>query len=192
MRPGPRRSRSRSSALLGLAALALICGARAVAVQSEDETPVDLSAVEIPVTPSDRRLTPDKAYLQLWSAIDREDALAVAKFVPSNKLRKLKTYDAVHADLVGLVVVDLRVVASEYRGNKALVVAHGTSTGMTDRQGRPVSVDVVVRMIREEGVWKVLAQRWLVATPIDATKAEARAWLAAGAGTTDSTAASRP
>lgn len=125
--------------------------------------------------------SPEEAYRELWAALERRDGVEAANYVPAARLQTLKSPDEVVASLLVLSPVkDLRIVRSTTTGDKAVLFAKASSQDITDAKGRPAPIDVIVRMARETGHWKVYAQRWLVATPPATEQREALAWLKGG------------
>lgn len=125
--------------------------------------------------------SPDEAYRDLWAALEQRDGAEASKYVPAVKLQAMKSGDdVVSSFLVLSPVKDLRVVRSTTTGDKAVLFVKASSQDITDDRGRPAPIDVIVRMAREDGHWKVHAQRWLVATPPATEQREALAWLKGG------------
>jgi hypothetical protein len=120
----------------------------------------------------------DEAYQDLWRALEQRDATEAARYVPAARLRTLKSGDDVISSLLVLSPVkDMRVARATTSGDKAVLFVKASSQDVTDAKGRPAPIDVVVRMAREDGHWKVHFQRWLVATPPATEQREALAWL---------------
>jgi len=120
----------------------------------------------------------DEAYQDLWRALEQRDAVDAATYVPEAKLRSLKTGDEViNSFLVLSPVKDMHVARATTTGDKAVLFVRASSRDVTDAKGRPAPIDVIVRMTREDGHWKVHSQRWLVATPPATEQREALAWL---------------
>jgi hypothetical protein len=105
------------------------------------------------------------------------DAATAKKYVPTSKLRTMRSERAVIADFMGLPVSQIQVGKTQTVGNKAVIFAKGTAASITDERGRPSPVEVVVRMYREDGYWKVLSQMWLLSTSPDRERQEATGWL---------------
>ena len=122
----------------------------------------------------------DEAYRDLWAAISRGDANVAAKYVPAAKLQDMKTRDEVIDSFLGLSPIeDVRVAKGMTSGNKAVLFVTASSPTITDARGRRSPIDVVVRMVQEDGHWKVDQQIWLVATEPAEHQATAMAWLKA-------------
>jgi hypothetical protein len=58
-----------------------------------------------------------------------------------------------------------------------VIFGKATSAATVDNEGKPVPLEVVARMYRENGYWKVLSQMWLVSTSPDRERQDATAWL---------------
>jgi hypothetical protein len=127
--------------------------------------------------PADARRSAEDAYKDLWSALLKGDAATAKKYVPTSKLRTMRSERAVIADFMGLPVSQIQVGKTQTVGNKAVIFAKGTAASITDERGRPSPVEVVVRMYREDGYWKVLSQMWLLSTSPDRERQEATGWL---------------
>ena len=132
-----------------------------------------------PFTAEDGRRSADDAYRDLWVALGRRDGAAASKYVPAAKLTTLKSESEVVSHFLGLPVSQVKLAKSTTSGDKAVLFAKTSSSAFTDDKGRPAPVDVVVRMARENGYWKVQSQMWLVSTPPEQEQREAMAWLKA-------------
>jgi hypothetical protein len=125
--------------------------------------------------------SPEEAFRDLWAALERRDAAEAALYVPTASLQAFKTGDEViDSFLVLSPVKDMRIARSTTTGDKAVLFARASSEDVTDEKGRPAPIDIIVRMVREDGHWKVLAQRWLVSTPPATEQRDALAWLKGG------------
>jgi hypothetical protein len=128
-------------------------------------------------TAADARRPPEDAYKDLWSALLRGDGTAATKYVPSAKLRTMRDEKAVVADFMGLPVSQVQVSKTQTAADKAVIFAKAKAAGHTDERGNPAPIEVVVRLFRENGYWKVLSQMWLVSTNPDRERQEAVTWL---------------
>jgi hypothetical protein len=100
------------------------------------------------------------------------------KYVPAAQLRVMKSREQALDSFLGLSPIeDVRVARATTRGEKAVLFVTAGSPSITDASGRRAPIDVVVRMVREDGHWKVERQLWLVSTPPEEQQAEALAWL---------------
>ncbi len=135
-------------------------------------------------TAQDAGRSAEQAYLDLWSALQRDDGAAASKYVPAAKLATFETAPEVVSSFMSLSPIDeLRLGKSTTSGDKAVLFANASSSAITDAKGKPSPIDVVVRMARENGYWKVISQMWLVSTPPEQEQREAMAWLQAPAAT---------
>lgn len=130
-------------------------------------------------TAADARRSADDAYKDLWAALLGGVGTTATKYVPTAKLQTMRNERAVVADFMGLPVSRVQVSKTTTNGDKAVLFAKATAAGITDEKGRPATVEVVVRMYRENGYWKVLSQMWLVSTPPERERQEALGWLKA-------------
>jgi hypothetical protein len=118
------------------------------------------------------------AYRDLWAGIGKNDAEVAIKYVPAAQLRVMKSREQALDSFLGLSPIeDVRVARATTRGEKAVLFVTAGSPSITDASGRRAPIDVVVRMVREDGHWKVERQLWLVSTPPEEQQAEALAWL---------------
>jgi hypothetical protein len=150
--------------------------------RSQEEKPAVARPQQAALTPryttQDAERLPDDAYRDLWVGIARNDAEVAMKYVPDAKLREMATREQVLDSFLGLSPVeDVRVAKGMTSGTKAVLFVKASSPTITDARGRRSPIDVVVRMVREDGHWKVDQQVWLVATEPEEHQASAMAWL---------------
>jgi hypothetical protein len=156
----------------------------AVAVTSPPPPPVTsvpqpgAAALTPRYTAQDAERLPDEAYRDLWVGIARGDAAVAMKYVPAAKLREMTSGEQVLDSFLGLSPVeDVRVAKGMTSGTKAVLFVKASSPTITDAHGHRSPIDVVVRMVQEDGHWKVDQQIWLVATEPEEHQASAMAWL---------------
>jgi hypothetical protein len=159
----------------------------AAAAETVREPPAPSGRTRLPVprlTAQDAARSAEEAYADLWSALRRGDGGAASKYVPAAKLATLESAEAVVDSFMGLSPIDeLSPGKPATSGDKAVIFAKASSSAITDQKGKPSPIDVVVRMAREDGYWKVISQMWLVSTPPEKEQREAMAWLQAPAAT---------
>jgi len=140
-----------------------------------------LPALEPPVfAAADARRTPEEALDDLWAALDRGDPRTASKYLLDAKRRSLQTWDEVLSELSAVSARDLKVVEVATAGDRAVLFATATSETFTNARNRPLDMDAVFRLLRENGHWKLHTQRWLVSTPPGPEQKAALAWLGAG------------
>ncbi|MGE0452055.1 MAG: ankyrin repeat domain-containing protein [Vicinamibacteria bacterium] len=157
-------------------------GPAAPAVLPEPSLPVgNRPASAVPIDPKfserDARLSPEQAFLELWAALDSEDAATAAKFVLHRKLSAYDDAQAMLADLQAISVSDLRVEQAKRKGERAVLFVRASSSGFTDADGRALAAPAVVRMVREDQHWKLFSQMWLINSDLTEPQREALAWL---------------
>ena len=140
--------------------------------------PSGTDALKPRYTAKDGERLPDEAYRDLWVALDRGDAVAATKYVPDAKLREMTTHAQVLSSFLGLSPVEnVRVTKGMTSGTRAVLFVKASSPIITDAHGHRSPIDVVVRMVQEDGHWKVDQQVWLVSTDPGEQQASAMAWL---------------
>jgi hypothetical protein len=144
------------------------------------EAPPPVPALEPPVfDAADARRTPEEALGDLLAALDRGDARTASKYLLDAKRRALQTSDEVLSELSAASARDAKIVEVTTAGDRAVLFATATSETFTDAQNRPLAMDAVFRLRRENGHWKLHTQRWLVNTPPGPEQKAALAWLEA-------------
>jgi hypothetical protein len=127
---------------------------------------------------ADARRTPEGALEDLLAALDRGDARTASKYLLDAKRRSLRT-DQVLAELSAVSARDVEIVKVATAGDRAVLFATAVSESFTDAQNRPLGMDAVIRLLREDGHWKLHTQRWLVNTPPGPEQEAALVWLEA-------------
>jgi len=121
--------------------------------------------------------TPEEAFRDLRSALERRDAVAAARYLLAGKRAQMSNVEQALGELTALDAQDVRVTKTTQRGDKAAIFARAKSPDITSADGTPAAIDVVVQLLREDGQWKVFRQLWLVNTPPAEFQQEAMAWL---------------
>ncbi len=132
-------------------------------------------------TAADARRSAEDAYKDLWSALLKGDGAAAKKYVPTAKLRTMRNERDVLSNSVGMAVSQVQVGKTQTAGDRAVIFAKATSASFKDDKGKSVPFELVARMYRENGYWKVLSQMWLVSTSPERERQDAIAWLKAPA-----------
>ena len=137
-------------------------------------------ALEPPVfAADDARRTPEEALDDLLAALERGDPRTASKYLLDARRRSVQTWDEVLSELSAVSARDVKIVEVTTAGDRAVLFATATSETFTDAQNRPLDMDAVFRLQREDGHWKLHTQRWLVNTPPGPEKKTALAWLGA-------------
>jgi Ankyrin repeat len=136
--------------------------------------------------PEDARSKPQDAYRAALDAMRRGDAGALTKYELGAVLAQQTAEAEVLREIGSPVPFEAaRVARTKQRGDRAVLVANVVSRAVTNDKGESAPIQVVARMAREGGHWKIARQTWLIATPLEEHEREALAWLdekPAGAG----------
>jgi len=150
---------------------------RPVASEPQASRPVAPVSLRPSFVERDAKLSPEQAFLELWAALDSGDAPTAAKFVLSQKLPDYDDAGALLSDLQAISVSNVRVEQAKRKGDRAVLFVRARSSGFTDAQGRPLPAPAVVRMLREDGHWKLFSQLWLINSDTSEPQRQALAWL---------------
>jgi hypothetical protein len=123
--------------------------------------------------------TPEAAFRDLRTALERKDAAAAARYLLAAKRAEMQSVEEALSELTPLEAQGVRITKTTQRGDKAALFARAESPDITSADGTPAGIDVVVQMVREGGQWKVFRQLWLVNTPPAEFQRKAIAWLGA-------------
>lgn len=128
-------------------------------------------------TEADANKTAEDAGNEFLAAARQRDGKTLAKYAPRAKLASYASEDDAVRDLCALSFDQAHVVRGKSTSGKAVVIAAASNREITDQDGKPSPIDVVLQFQRENGYWKLFRQQWLVATPLAEYEAEATNWL---------------
>ncbi len=134
--------------------------------------------------PSDAARNAPDAYADLMHASQRGDAATVAKYLLQAELGRKQPVEQALRELMPPVPIEALVLArSKPSGDRAVLLFNAQAPRVQDVKGKPAPIQVVVRMLREDGYWKLFRQTWLINSPPGQHESEALAWAAAGPAT---------
>jgi len=120
--------------------------------------------------------SPEGAFRDLLSAVERSDAATARKYVMKGKLKSYQSDQEMLSDLNALSVSDAKIVKSKTKEGKAVLVIHGGAEGITDASGKTAPVIGTIKMIAQDGGWKLFSQMWDINPPNDPVP-DAMSWL---------------
>ncbi len=144
-----------------------------------DEKPQQIHVPKIEATsPGTRDVTgsPVAAFNDLMSAIARSDAATARKYVLREKLKSYRSDAEMLSDLNALSTHDAKIVSSKVKEGKAVLVVHAEANGITDASGKVAPVIGTIKMIAQDGGWKLFRQMWDINPTTDPVP-EAMSWL---------------
>lgn len=130
--------------------------------------------------PRDAARSAADAYADLMHAAQRGDAPTVAKYVPREQLERKRSAEETLRELAPPVPIEsIQVVRAKTVGERAALLLNARAPLVKHKAGKPAAIQVVVRMMREGGYWKLAGQTWLNDAALGKHESDALAWAAA-------------